>query len=132
MWVTPLHDVRSVFKLRDLMWVTPQKMNVAPCDVRTASKMFKLNTYPQQYFLFVTPQIIAIKCHGLFTCFIGQMQVYIQARTSFWVSWFHDRLFGAKRVYQFVTKTMTYIVLVTGKWPHMHPASFDYGKWPFR
>ena len=24
-------------------------------------------------------------------------------------------------------------ILVTGKWPHMHPASFDYyGKWPFK
>ena len=52
MWVTPLHDVRSVFKFRDLMWVTPQKMHVTPCDVRTASKIFKLNTYPQQSLLF--------------------------------------------------------------------------------
>ena len=44
MWVTPFDDVRSVFKFRDLMWVTPQKMHVTPCDVRTASNIFKLNT----------------------------------------------------------------------------------------
>ena len=53
MWVTPLHDVRSVFKFRDLMWVTPQKMHVTPCNVRTASNIFKLNTYSTPSNIFV-------------------------------------------------------------------------------
>ena len=50
----------------------------------------------------------------------------VEGPTSFWVAWFLRTHFGAKRVYQFVTQTMTYNV--TGKWPHMHLACFASGR----
>ena len=47
----------------------------------------------------------------------------VEGPTSFWVSWFYDRLLEQS---EFISLSQNNDILVTGKWPHMHPASFDY------
>ena len=42
---------------------------------------------------------------------------WVEGPTSFWVSWFYDRLLGQS---VFVSLLQNNDIMVTGKWPNMH------------